>query len=206
MYCKNCNAYNDDGSRFCCQCGAELEAPAAQSEPDFSSSQNGGYSSQYSAPQSEEPNYGQSQYAQTGYTQQNYAQPNYSQPNYGAASVEPTEPLNNTKAIVAIVLNIVIFNVIGLIFAILSLTNYNSYESALRAGNIALSEQLKAKSKKYSKIAFIFAIVMAVLAVVAGIVSFIVVFFVMGRATDLDPAYSYDFGYEDFMMLAPYFG
>ena len=85
-------------------------------------------------------------------------------------------PFSNTKAIIAIVLNIVIFNVIGLIFAILSLTNYNSYESAFRAGNIPLAEQLKAKSQKYSKIAIILCIVFAVIGAIAGIIAFISVF------------------------------
>lgn len=197
MYCKNCNAYNDDGSRFCCQCGAELETQVKpQPEQTYTAPQsnvNTGYADQYSS-------------AQQSYTAPQYGAPQYSQPNYGAPTTEPTEPLNNTKAIVSIVLNIVIFNVIGLIFAILSLTNYNSYESALRAGNIALSEQLKAKSKKYSKVAIIIAIVMAVLAVIAGIAAFVMFFIAGSQAIGYDDPFEYEYGYESFMMLAPYFG
>lgn len=118
MYCKNCNSYNDEGSRFCNQCGAELERESEQSAQPYS-----GYTDQYSQP-----------YSQT-YSQ---PQPQYSQPAYNTPA-EPTPPLNNTMAIISIVLNVVIFNILGLIFAILSLTNYNDYESALRAGNLALS-------------------------------------------------------------------
>ena len=191
MYCKNCNSYNDDNSRFCCQCGAQLEpaeAPA-QSEQEYAAPQNNsGYADQYSS------------------ARPDYSNPQYAQPNYGA-QIEPTAPLNNTMAIVSIVINIVIFNVLGLIFAILSLTNYNSYESALRAGNIALSEQLKAKSKKYSKVAIIIAIVMAVLAVIAGIVAFVAFFLGAGEISgSFDDPFEYEYGYESFMMLAPYFG
>ena len=199
MYCKNCNAYNDDGSRFCCQCGAELEAPAAsqQSEQTYVAPQNDvntGYADQYSS-------------AQQSYGAPQYGEPQYSQPNYGAPQGETTPSLNNTMAIVSIVLNIVVFNVIGLIFAILSLTNYNSYESALRAGNIALAEQLKAKSKKYSKVAIVLVIVMAVLAVIAGIVAFVMFFIVGSQGSGFDDPFEYEYGYENFMMmLAPYFG
>lgn len=162
MYCKNCNTYNDDNSRFCSNCGAELDAPAAQTAPpapeQYAQPENQGYENPYS----------QQQYSHSQYGSAQYSQPGYNAP----ASV----PFSNTKAIVAIVLNIVIFNVIGLIFAILSLTNYNSYESAFRAGNIPLAEQLKAKSQKYSKIAIILCIVFAVIGAIAGIIAFISVF------------------------------
>ena len=98
-------------------------------------------------------------------------------------------------SIVAIVLNIVVFNIIGLIFAILSLTNYNDYESALRAGNLALSEQLKAKSKKYSKVAIILCIVVAVLGLIAGIIAFVSVFFFAANQdiSTLDPEFFDEF-------------
>ena len=192
MYCKNCNSYNDDNSRFCCQCGAQLE-PAVSSEQsgqEYAAPQNNsGYADQYSSARAD------------------YSNPQYAQPNYGTQT-EPTAPLNNTMAIVSIVINIVIFNVLGLIFAILSLTNYNSYESALRAGNFTLSEQLKARSKKYSKVAIIIAIVMAVLAVIAGIVAFVAFFLSAGGISGgFDDPFEYEYGYENFMMmLAPYFG
>lgn len=192
MYCKNCNSYNDDGNRFCCQCGAQLEAPAAsaQAEQTYTAPQNDsnpGYTNQYSS------------------ARQNGA-PQYTQPNYYAPQGEPTPPLSNTMAIISIVVNIVFFNVIGLIFAILSLTNYNDYESALRAGNIALAEQLKVKSKKFSKVAIVLVIVMAVLAFVAGI-ALVVILAVTGAQTiDFSAPFTYEYSYENFMMLAPYFG
>ena len=174
MYCKNCNSYNDDNSRFCNQCGAELER-----EPEQSAQPDSGYTDQYSQPYSQP------------YSQQ---QPQYFQPAYNTTA-EPTAPLNNTMSIVAIVLNIVVFNIIGLIFAILSLTNYNSYESALRAGNLALSEQLKAKSKKYSKVAIILCIVVAVLGLIAGIIAFVSVFFFAANqdTSTLDPEFFDEF-------------
>lgn len=201
MYCKNCNAYNDDGSRFCCQCGTELEAPVAsqQSEQTYTAPQNdanAGYADQYSS-------------AQQSYTAPQYGEPQYSQPNYSAPQGEPTAAISNTMAIVSIVLNIVVFNVVGLIFAILSLTNYNSYEGALRAGNIALAEQFKAKSKKYSKVAIILVIIMAVLAFIAGIAAFVGVFVIGSKAVEegFVESYPYEYDFENFMMmLAPYFG
>ena len=182
MYCKNCNAYNDENSRFCNQCGAELEREPEQSfafESEQSAQPDSGYTDQYSQPYSQP------------YSQQ---QPQYSQPAYNAPA-EPTPPLNNTMSIVAIVLNIVVFNIIGLIFAILSLTNYNSYESALRAGNLALSEQLKAKSKKYSKVAIILCIVVAAIGLIAGIIAFVSVFFFAAKqdVSTFDPEFFDEF-------------
>ena len=56
---------------------------------------------------------------------------------------EQTSPLNNSTAIISLIMNIVIFNIVGLIFAILSLVNYNDYEAALRTGNFLLAENRK---------------------------------------------------------------
>lgn len=194
MYCKNCNTYNDDNSRFCSNCGAELDAPTAQatpSEPEqYTQPENQGYENQYSQQPYSQP---QQQYSQPQqHSQPQYGSAPYSQPGYNApASV----PFSNTKAIVAIVLNIVVFNVIGLIFAILSLTNYNSYESAFRAGNLTLAEQFKAKSQKYSKIAIILCIVLAVIGVIAGIIAFISVFIFAADhgVSTLDPDVFYEY-------------
>lgn len=188
MYCKNCNTYNDDNSRFCSNCGAEFDAPAAQTAPpapeQYAQPENQGYENPYSGQQYSQP---QQQYSQPQYGSAQYSQPGYNAP----ASV----PFSNTKAIIAIVLNIVIFNVIGLIFAILSLTNYNSYESAFRAGNIPLAEQLKAKSQKYSKIAIILCIVLAVIGAIAGIIAFISVFIYAADqgVSALDPDVLYEY-------------
>ncbi|MDO4380600.1 MAG: zinc ribbon domain-containing protein [Clostridia bacterium] len=200
MYCKNCNAYNDDNSRFCCQCGAQLEKSEGNDYSAPQGAEENGFKDQYSA----EPRQDYSSAEQN----QSYSRPQYSQPNYGAPMNEPTAPLSNTMAIVSIVINIVVFNVIGLIFAILSLTNYNSYESALRARNYALSEQFKAKSKKYSKVSIILAIVMAVLAFVAGILAFAGVFVIGSRAVESGSyTETFPFDFEDYMMMVrPFVG
>lgn len=200
MYCKNCNAYNDDNSRFCCQCGAQLEKSEGNDYSAPQGAEENGFKDQYSA----EPR----QDFYSSEQNQDYSQPQYSQPNYGVPMNEPTAPLNNTMAIVSIVLNIVFFNVIGLILAILSLTNYNSYESALRARNYALSEQFKAKSKKYSKVSIILVIVMAVLAVVLGILAFVYAFVIGSRA--VESGYyteTFPFDFENYMMtVRPFVG
>lgn len=168
MYCKNCNAYNDDNSRFCSSCGTELDPVNQQANQEQNvQPENGGYAPSEPQPQ---PQYSQ-QYSQQ-YAQQ-YDAPPYSQPQYSAPA---EKPFSNTMAIISIVINVVVFNFIGLIFAILSLTNYNSYEDALRAGNIALAEQLKAKSQKYSKVAIIICIVIAAISAIVGIIAFISVF------------------------------
>lgn len=188
MYCKNCNSYNDDNSRFCNQCGAELEKETEQNtafESEHSAQadgRSGEYTDQYSQP-----------YSQPYYQQQ----PQYSHPSYNGPA-EPTAPLNNTMSIIAIVLNVVIFNILGIVFAVLSLTNYNGYESALRAGNLALSEQLKAKSKKYSKVAIILCVVVAVISILAIVAAIICgTFFVLEHngevISNLDPEFFDEF-------------
>lgn len=193
MYCKNCNAYNDDNSRFCCQCGAQLEKSEGNDYSAPQGAEENGFKNQYSA----EPR----QDFYSSEQDQGCSQPQYSQPNYGVPMNEPTAPLNNTMAIISIVINVVVFNIIGLIFAILSLTNYNSYEEALRARNFALSEEYKIKSKKYSKISIAVAIVMAVLAVVGGIITFVLIFRVGTKnAEEFASSSGFLYDYENFMM------
>ena len=70
-------------------------------------------------------------------------------------------------------MNIVIFNIVGLIFAILSLVNYNDYEAALRTGNFLLAENRKNASKRYSKAAFIVAGIFLVIEIVAVVIFFV---------------------------------
>lgn len=193
MYCKNCNAYNDDNSRFCCQCGAQLEKSEGNDYSAPQGAEENGFKNQYSA----EPR----QDFYSSEQDQGCSQPQFSQPNYGVPMNEPTAPLNNTMAIISIVINVVVFNIIGLIFAILSLTNYNSYEEALRARNFALSEEYKIKSKKYSKISIAVAIVMAVLAVVGGIITFVLIFRVGTKnAEEFASSSGFLYDYENFMM------
>ena len=86
---------------------------------------------------------------------------------------ELTPPLNNSTAIISLIMNIVIFNIVGLIFAILSLVNYNDYEAALRTGNFLLAENRKNASKRYSKAAFIAAGIILVIGIVAVVIFFV---------------------------------
>ncbi len=86
---------------------------------------------------------------------------------------ELTPPLNNSTAIISLIMNIVIFNIVGLIFAILSLVNYNDYEAALRKGNFLLAENRKNASKRYSKAAFIVAGIFLVIGIIAVVIFFV---------------------------------
>ena len=86
---------------------------------------------------------------------------------------ELTPPLNNSTAIISLIMNIVIFNIVGLIFAILSLVNYNDYEAALRTGNFLLAENRKNASKRYSKAAFIVAGIFLVIGIIAVVIFFV---------------------------------
>ena len=86
---------------------------------------------------------------------------------------ELTPPLNNSTAIISLIMNIVIFNIVGLIFAILSLVNYNDYEAALRKGNFLLAENRKNASKRYSKAAFIVAGIFLVIGIMAVVIFFV---------------------------------
>ena len=86
---------------------------------------------------------------------------------------ELTPPLNNSTAIISLIMNIVIFNIVGLIFAILSLVNYNDYEAALRTGNFLLAESRKNASKRYSKAAFIVAGIFLVIGIIAVVIFFV---------------------------------
>lgn len=88
-------------------------------------------------------------------------------------SREPTAPINNSSAIISLIVNVIIFNVVGLIFSILSLVNYNDYEAAIRAGNFLLAESKKNASKKYSKIAFIIAGILFAIEIAAVFIFFI---------------------------------
>lgn len=150
MICKNCNSYNSENSRFCNNCGAALDAGEQQT-----GNENPVAEQQYSGNQYSRP-----------YNENRYGEPGYSQP---YPPMQDEMPLRNTNAIIAIILNVVIFNVLGLVFAVLSLTNYNDYEAAMMSSNYAFAQTYKEKSKRYSKIAIIISIGTAVLAVLAVI-------------------------------------
>lgn len=82
---------------------------------------------------------------------------------------ELTAPLNNGTAVVSLILNIAFFNILGLVFAILSLINYNNYESAVRAMNFTLAESYKGYAKKYSKIAIVIAVAFLAVEIIIAI-------------------------------------
>lgn len=180
MYCKNCNTYNSDDSRFCSNCGAALEEQK---------SENSGSEQPYSA----------NVYNEQPYNNNQYTAPGYSQP---YSPLQNEAPLKNTNAIIAIILNVVFFNIIGLILAVLSLTNFNDYEAALRQGNFPLAQTYKDKSKKYSKIAIILSIIIGaigILCIIGWIVVMLLAVTSEGGDFPMDGAF-YEF--EQFAMMA----
>lgn len=172
MYCSSCNSYNDDSSRFCSNCGAPLQKQQAE-QPDAGS---------WQAPP-------QGEYApqQNAYT---YQQPY--QPTYQAPAGEPTKPLTMTTPVVSIILNVVFFNIIGLIFAVLSLINFNNYSSEKLRGAIELAETYKRKSRTYSKVAIVFAVLTFLFCI--GIVVAAVVFGVLSLSSGGAPEFNFDSG------------
>ena len=154
MYCPSCNSYNDDASRFCSNCGAPLQKQQAD-RPEAGAWQaqaQGEYAPQENAYAYQQP------YQQT----------------YAAPPAEPTKPLTMTTPVVAIILNVVFFNILGLIFAVLSLVNYNNYSSEKMRGGIELAETYKRKSRTYSTVAIVLAVItiLCIVAVVAAAVVF----------------------------------
>ena len=162
MYCPSCNSYNDDNSRFCSNCGAPLQRPQPE-QPAAGAYEAPPQQGSYTPPQSD---YG-------------YQQPYHQtyQPTY-PADAEPTKPITIATPVVAIILNIVFFNVIGLVLAVLSLVNYNNYTNEKNRGGFELAETYKRKAKTFATIADVLAIVWIVLlaalvvaAIVFGLVS-----------------------------------
>ncbi len=168
MYCPSCNSYNDDSNRFCSNCGAPLQKQQTE-QPDtgtWQAPEQGSYAPQQNA------------YA--------YQQPY--QPPYQAPQAEPTKPLTMTTSVVAIILNVVFFNIIGLIFAVLSLVNFNNYTSELNRGGIDLAETYKRKSRTYSKVAIVFGVltVLCGIALVAAAIVFGVISLSGGGAPEIN--------------------
>ena len=179
MYCKNCNAYNPDDSRFCSNCGAALEEQRGESIGSGQPHSTNVYNEPYSSNQ--------------------YTAPGYSQP---YSPLQDEAPFKNTNAIIAIILNVVFFNVIGLVLAILSLTNFNDYESALRQGNFPLAQTYKDKSKKYSKIAIILSIVIGEIEILCIIGWVVFMIFVVTREGGDFPTDGTFYEFEQFAMMA----
>ena len=145
MYCRNCNAFNEDGSRFCSSCGAPLEPQPQQAAPQ-----------------------------QGAYTPPQGPQPPYQQPYYGTQPpMEPTKPLTSTLPIVALILSILSVNVISILLGAFSLVNFNRYTAALRAGDFGSAEQYKARSRRLATISLVVTVVMFVLGVILGVAGFV---------------------------------
>ncbi len=144
MYCKNCNAFNEDGSRFCSACGAPLSEPAPETQTPLQG--------QYAPPQE--------------------ARPPYQQPYYGAQPpMEPTRPLTIALPIVALILGILSVDIIGILLGAFSLVNFNRYTDAVRAGDFASAEVYKNKSRRLAIAGIVVTVILFVLAVIAAIVA-----------------------------------
>ncbi|MBR3094952.1 MAG: hypothetical protein IKH12_05125, partial [Clostridia bacterium] len=78
--------------------------------------------------------------------------------------------------------------IIGLIFAVLSLVNYNNYTSELHRGGIELAETYKRKSRTYSTVAIVFGVItiLCIVAVVAAAVVFGVLSLSGGGAPEIN--------------------
>ena len=151
MYCPNCNQYNDDRSRFCSFCGAPMQAqpPEGANSGSFEQPISGPDAGTYQPQQPQQP----------------YQQP-YQTP-FQPPVNELTKPITMATPVVSLILNIVFFNVVGLILAVLSLVNFNNYTSEKNRGALENAENYKHKSKTFAVIANVLAVLTFVLLVVA---------------------------------------
>ena len=158
MYCPNCNQYNDDQNRFCAFCGTPLQKQQAAAA-DAGSFQGQSYQA---------PDAGSYQ------SQQSYQQPQSSyQQAWQPPQSELTKPITMATPVVSLILNIVFFNPVGLILAVLSLLNFNNYTSEKNRGALENAETYKRKSKTFAVVANVLAVLTFVL-LVAGIVAIVV--------------------------------
>ena len=151
MYCPNCNQFNDDRNSFCAFCGAPLRTRQNEA-PD-----SGSYTPPFGAPDSG-----------------SYQPP--VQPPYQPPVNELTKPITAATPAVAMILSILCFNVIGLVFAVLSLVNFNNYISEKNRGALDNAETYKRKAKTFAIIADVVTAVIFVLRciILAGIVALFV--------------------------------
>ncbi len=146
MYCKNCNAFNEDGNRFCASCGAPLNAePQRPAEPPLQG--------QYVPPQGA-----------------------YQQPFYGAQpSGELSRPLSIALPVIALIVGILTVNLIGILLGAFALVNFNRYTDAVRAGDFAAAETFKGKSRRLAVAGIVVTVVLTLIMIVflvAGVAIF----------------------------------
>ena len=114
--------------------------------------------------QTETPNAGSYQAQQP---QQSYQQP------WQPPQNELTKPITMATPVVSLILNIVFFNPVGLILAVLSLLNFNNYTSEKNRGAMENAETYKHKSKTFAVIANVLAVLTFIL-LVAAVVAIVV--------------------------------
>lgn len=188
MNCPKCGSYVNENSKFCSQCGAEIGAAEKPNESNYYSQET-------------------SENFQNGYT---YGDGNYQSTNqppyhngygFNQPSGELTAHLNSTFSIIVLIVNVVFFNLIGVILSVLSLSNYNNYENELRNRNFHEAEVFKMKSKRYAKIALVLEIIFIILSVIAIAGIAVLGFFrVLESEPEMIPFE--DFFSEEFLLLA----
>ena len=135
MYCPNCNQYNDDQNRFCAFCGTPLQKQ--QTEMPNTGSYQSQQPQSFGAP--DEGSYQPQQSYQQ--PQQGYEQPQAPyQQTWQPPQSELTKPISMATPVVSLILNIVFFNPVGLILAVLSLLNFNNYTSEKNRGAMENAE------------------------------------------------------------------
>ncbi|MGN1418703.1 MAG: hypothetical protein ACI4W6_05185, partial [Acutalibacteraceae bacterium] len=81
---------------------------------------------------------------------------------------------SSTTPIVSVVLSFFVFNIIGIILSVLSLSKYNKYEQALFAGDIQKAQMLAKSSKKLAKAAIVITVLIMIIRPIL-LVSFLLV-------------------------------
>ena len=160
MTCPKCGSYVNENSKFCSQCGAVIEETEKPNENNY-------YSQDTSENYQNGYTYGNGNYQNANPSSYDNGYGNSGAYGFNQPSGELTAHLNSTFSIVVLIINIVFFNLIGVILSVLSLSNYNNYENELRNRNFSAAEVFKTKSKRYAKIALILEIIFVILSAIA---------------------------------------